>query len=224
MAGTIYGIADWQALDKDSNERFVGKVTELGLGYQMGAPKFRDTLALGTMGKPVFLEEWQSQDIVYNKYRPTHAAIVNQWREVQELLPLLMEKNTKYTWKVFELRHNMVILPNGMPLLYSGLRWGDDGRSIEYWADQVWNNIYGGLGVENFVQALARIKVSDAAREVDKEFPVVMHTHDEIVALAPESRAEEAVELIHQELIRPPSWAPDIPLDSEGGFDYCYSK
>lgn len=225
MAGAIYGLTNEEAdaLDSGSPERFVAKVAELGLGYSMSGPKFNDTLALGAMGPAVFMSQEQTNHIVYNVYRPSHPHIVNGWAILNEALYRMMHKDCRFTYNCLEFRHNRVILPNGMAQVYEGLRATDE-RTIEYFADGMWKKIYGGLFDENLVQALARIPMGDAMRTIRREFPVVLHTHDELGLLVREQDADTALKALLDTIATPPSWALDIPLAAEGGYDVCYSK
>lgn len=222
-AGIIYGIEHWMGLDKDSPERFVGKVSELGLGYGMSGPKFNDTLALGAMGPPIFMTQAQTNHIVYEVYRPSHANIVSGWNYLGQMLHHMQDKRCKVDKKCVEFRHEGIVLPNGTRLVYHGLHQDPD-ENLVYFANGAWHKIYGGLTDENIIQGLARVGVSENMLEIKRELPIVMHTHDEIVALAKEQEADAALAFMIDVMSRPPSWAPDIPLAAEGGYDYCYSK
>lgn len=225
MAGKIYGLTELMAdaLASDAAERFVGKVAELGLGYQMSGNKFNDTLALGSMGPAVFLDKAVTDHIVYNIYRPEHPNIVNGWKFLQDMLPQMMHKDCRIDWKCLEFRNNGVRLPNGMMQMYDGLRFESE-SAMCYHADGMWKYIYGGLFDENLIQGLARIPVGDAMQRIRQHVPVVLQTHDEIGALAREEEADAVLAMMIDEVSRPPHWAPDIPLKAEGGYDYCYSK
>ena len=78
--------------------------------------------------------------------------------------------------------------------------------------------------MENISQSACRLIVTDQLLAINKEFPVVMTTHDEIVYLAKESEAEAAFEFGLSIMKTPPKWAEDLPLDAEGGWDSMYSK
>jgi len=69
FASKIYG----RPINKkdDPIERFVGKTAILGLGYGMGAQKFKDTLEAGAMGPPVHFTLEKAKQIV-NTYRNTY--------------------------------------------------------------------------------------------------------------------------------------------------------
>ena len=84
--------------------------------------------------------------------------------------------------------------------------------------------IYGGLLCENIVQALARIIVMWQMLQISKRYRCVMTTHDEVVATAPTRSAATCVAFMEKWMRTAPSWCPDIPLNSEGGFAENYSK
>ena len=86
---------------------------------------------------------------------------------------------------------------------------------------------YGGKICENVVQALSRIIITDSMLRLDKSMPdarIALTVHDEIVIIAPDTHPHATMEKIIDDMCQPPSWAPDIPLDAEGGFDTRYSK
>ena len=57
-----------------------------------------------------------------------------------------------------------------------------------------------------------------------KDIHVVGMTHDEIIALVPEDRAEIEYDYLLDVMTTPPTWAEDLPLDAEGGFAKNYVK
>jgi DNA polymerase len=88
---------------------------------------------------------------------------------------------------------------------------------------------WGGKITENIVQALSRIVITDGLLRIhaylqDLGGAVVLTVHDEIVCIAPETDATTVMDKIIELMCIPPSWAPDLPLAAEGGFDKAYSK
>ena len=53
---------------------------------------------------------------------------------------------------------------------------------------------------------------------------VVLTVHDEIVVIAPEENADAILNKLIDYMTVPPTWAPDLPLAAEGGYDKGYSK
>jgi DNA polymerase len=82
MASRIYGVLV-EEVTKD--QRFVGKIAVLGLGYGMGAAKFHDTLRKGVMGPPVDLGENEAQRVVH-VYRTANHKIGELWKLFDNVL------------------------------------------------------------------------------------------------------------------------------------------
>ena len=48
--------------------------------------------------------------------------------------------------------------------------------------------------------------------------------HDELVFIVPDEELAEAKRIIHQEMVRRPSWGPDIPLVADVGTGRSYGE
>lgn len=238
----IYGRTITKA---DKEERHVGKTAVLGLGFQMGPPKFRNTLARGVGGPAVFIEEGMARQIV-NAYRRRFYKIVQGWQKCEQIIED-MAVGRRGEYKCLRWEKEAIWLPNGMRLKYPNLRRNRDGDWV-YDRKGVAIKIYGGLLCENIVQALARIIVAaDQLLKISERYPVVMTTHDEVVACVPRGRtdpesfalekpehhkalgrlrgpAAECMRLMHRIMTTPPAWCADIPLAAEGGWAGNYSK
>jgi DNA polymerase len=208
----------------DELEGFVGKVCILGLGFGMGPPKLKATLAAGALSGPrVFIELDTSTGIVYG-YRGKYEAITASWKTINNLLWAMTSPKMKpYTYKGMTFSHERIRLPNGMDLYYPDLG-GYDGDLYYTVQEGGRTKIYGGLGVENIVQALARIIVTDQLQIIDQRWRAVMFTYDEVVALAPEDEADKCFKFMLDTMATPPAWAPDLPLKAEGGHEVFYNK
>jgi DNA polymerase len=75
--------------------------------------------------------------------------------------------------------------------------------------------MYGGLLVENVVQALSRVIVANQMLEIAKRYRVVMFTHDEVVCVVPDAEVEVAKGFMKEVMSTPPSWGESIPLNAE---------
>lgn len=211
----------------DSLERFVGKVCVLGLGFQMGAPKFQMTLAKGALGgPPVYFPLEQCQSIV-NTYRAKNYRIQEGWSTCKLIIEDMAAGRTgshgPINWE-----KETIWLPNGMTLKYPDMR-----RSVNqdtgwdewtYQSKDMRKKIYGGLLTENLVQALARIIVAWQMLQISHKYRVVMTTHDEVVSIAKTSQADNCIEYMRKCMSTPPSWCATIPLNCEGGYAQNYSK
>ena len=208
------------------DERFLGKCAVLGLGYGMGADKFRDTLKVGALGPPVDFKKHEAQRVV-DLYRNTNAMIVKYWSRCQNALSAMMQRNANYAFGPLIIRHQKIKLPNGMYLRYPDLR--TEGREIVFGQGRHKTKMYGGKLCENITQALARIVVTDQMLMADRFLQVkggriVLQVHDELVGLGPMTNPTETEDMMFDIMRTPPSWAEGLPLDAEGGYADNYSK
>lgn len=225
FASKVYGRA---ITKKDKLERFVGKVSVLGLGFQMGHNKFQNTLALGNMGPPVFFEEALCKQIV-NTYRRENYKIAQGWDFCSKVILPAMSRGVEGSHKCISWAKDCIFLPNGVKLKYPKLRCekneesGWDEWTYERKGERV--KIYGGLLTENIVQALARIIVAEQMLDISHlGWRVVTMTHDEVVCIAKNARAKKCFADMTRIMKTPPAWCADIPLNCEGGHANNYSK
>lgn len=214
----------------DKTKRQFGKVVELGCGYGMGHKKFQAICAIGPMGNPpIHLSREEACNAV-NTYRSTHPFVKLMWDWLSYVaIPAMAQKGCHLEKGPIVFQHHSILLPNGLSLLYPNLRYWEDPEGKNsgwlYGTNGVKHRIYGGLLLENIIQALARVGVAEQLAIIDREVaPVVTMTHDEVVALSPEHRAEEDHKAMIEIMSTPPSWAPDLPVAAEGGFARTYSK
>ena len=174
-------------------------------------------------------------------FRRENGSVVALWKESQASLDLIIagSKDVQVGARglVFTCEEGLV-LPNGMKLRYNKLRKTSDGKGYKYLANvrkKEWTNIYGGKVVENIVQALSRIIISDQLLRVQNNlngydrrqgevFKAASTTHDEIICLVPERVANDCLDMMGREMRIPPKWCPDIPLKSSGGFAFRYGE
>lgn len=214
-------------ITKENNpiERFVGKTAILGLGYGMGHEKFQATLRAGTAGPAVYFNTDQAMNIV-KRYRTRYSGVKMLWSKLESLLKQTMHKDnfgTKYGPLTVD--HHSLIMPNGMALKYQDLMSTNQG--LMYKTSRGDQFTYGGRITENVVQALSRIIITDSMLRLDKAIPngkVILTVHDEVIISAPNDDPDATMQAIFDDLCIPPAWAPELPLDVEGGYDTSYSK
>ena len=207
-------------------ERFVGKVCILGLGYQMGGPKFQHTLQAGTMGPPVDINLEDSYACV-NAYRARFPCIKDQWAAFHDLIKVLWGGGVPVDYGPITFTHGRVWLPNGMYLRYPGVHR----RMVEKdgWERMSWfyngnNKLYGGLLVENIVQCLARIIVAWQLLQLANRWRIVNMVHDEGVFCVPSDMAERCLADAISVFGVPPAWCPDLPVAGDGVITKEYRK
>lgn len=227
MASAIYGVPVDQ-VTKD--QRFIGKICVLGLGYGMGPHKLQATLRAGVMGPSVEVPLEECKRIV-GMYRTRNTGITNLWREMNNILTNMLVGKTG-TLGPLEYGKGFIKLPNGLFLQYYGLHGEAEiargdlvTTEVSYLTRYGRTKIYGGLLTENVVQALARCIIAEQMLAVeDAGYRVVTMTHDEIVVIAPVAEADACLATMINIMSTPPKWAKGLPLGAEGGWDVCYSK
>lgn len=227
MASAIYGVP---VEDITKDQRFIGKICVLGLGYGMGPQKLQQTLKQGTMGPPVDISEDECRRIV-QIYRQKNWKIKAFWKKMDQVITN-MTLGIESKEGPLEIGKGFIRLPNGMFLQYFGLHGTaeitrDDLVMTEttYLTRTGRTKLYGGLLTENVVQALSRIIIAEQMLKVhDAGYRIVTMTHDEIVIVAKKKDAKKALDFMIKTMSTPPDWAPGLPLAAEGDFDDCYSK
>lgn len=240
MASKIYGYPVFRKQENEDGtlpfyeEGNVGKTARLGLGYGMGSPKFRGTLASGPMGSAPILVSADFAQMAVSVFRSDNPATVRFWQFMNSMLELMMLPDCDARYGPLHFTHETIWLPNGMPLRYPNMRkvedqWPDGSpkQSIVCTRGGKTVNLYGGIMTENVVQALARIVVAQQILWALDEFPdarLLMTTHDEGAFRMPDDNADDRQERLNHLFTRPPDWCPDLPLGSEGGYARNYSK
>lgn len=215
-------------------ERNAGKVCVLGLGYNMGAPTLKRTFASGPMGmEPTNFSLDMCQQMV-SVYRSDNYMIAQSWRTAGKYLEMMccMQDGDQYEWGPLVVMKDKIRLPNGMHLNYPKLHFNTHYDSFVYWNGKFWKRIYGGALIENIIQSLARIIVMHQCIKIDRLLQqhggwIVMQVHDENIGIAKdlgEEKNDQLFKEINQLMCVPPTWMPELPLDSEGGWAINYSK
>lgn len=230
FASEVYGRTVTKA---DKIERFVGKTCILGLGYGMGAEKFRRTLEIGQGGISVKIELSEAERIV-RLYRQKNHKIVALWQKCGHALGGILARQSGIIGKCVTYDEQGIKLPNGMYIRYPALR--ANANNYEYIADArqyrkavkdrvmtgeaddiSWTKIYGGKVTENVVQALARIVVAEQMVAIGQHYHVAFQVHDELIITAPATHASEAEQHLVEVMSTAPSWCADLPVACEAG-------
>lgn len=220
MAARIYNKPESEITD---DERFIGKICILGMGYGMGWKRLQLTLRLGFMGRVMDLSP-EFARLIVNTYRSVNIHVVRMWDRLNALLhQMAYNKDLDYSIGPVTFQYRTILLPNGAVLKYPGLTADED--SITYQSRNGKTYIWGGMLLENIIQALARCVIGEQMLAIqDLGYFVATMTHDEIVTIVPNALAEQAYEEIETIMTTPPTWAPDLPLAVEGAYDDRYVK
>ena len=223
FASKLYDIP----LDAVSKEqRQVGKVAHLGLGFGAGYVTFQKVAKL--MGG-VDITEDESKDIV-ERWRYEYSEICSGWRTCHKALPTIMrglEGRSVDPWGMVTPVPEGLLTPKGM-IRYPDLRieHDDEENRKEFWYGQGRNKarIYAGKIDENIVQHLARCVIADNAITVQSVLglnPALM-VHDELVYVVPEAQAQSTLDTVQEIMRTPPDWWPELVTWSEGDIADTY--
>ena len=213
--------------DVTGEQRQVGKVQELALGFAGGVGAF------AAMGRAygVHFEEAQARRIV-EAWRRANPWSVRFWQQLEEAYTRAMRNvgHEFYAGRVaymFDGQHLWYALPSRRVLCYPYARL--DGDGVTY-AKASWKpaadatewpraRLWKGLACENITQAAANDILRHALRQLDG---VVLHVHDEIVVET--DKPEEMKQEMERIMCSPPAWAEGIPLAVEAEIMTRYGK
>ena len=236
FATEVYGRAITKA---DKVERFVGKTCVLGLGYGMGAEKFRRTLEIGQGGINVVIDINEAERIV-RLYRQKNWKIVQFWQKCGAALKDMLYGGANELHPKVRYDKGGIVLPNGFRVQYPALRetangfmYISDARTFQKAIkdrvltgsppdDIAWTRIYGGKVTENIVQALAALVIREQMAAAGLHFKVAFQVHDEIIVAVPEDNALADQAKLEALMSTAPKWAPDLPVACESGMAANY--
>ena len=226
-AAQIYDV-DYDAVTKE--QRQVGKVAELELGYQCGIETYQEKCA----EYAVVLSHKEAERII-NQWRQTHSMTMDLWYELDRCAKkALKNPGGIFVYGRIAFMYDGYLLqmriPSGRTLCYRSPEIDPmkiNGRQRE----EIWyrNNkgnrdkLYGGKLTENLTQAVARDLLANAIFNVEaRGYLVVLHVHDELVTEVPEGfgSVEELCDLMCQL----PPWADGLPMNAEGWRGKRYRK
>jgi DNA polymerase len=205
----------------NKEQRFIGKTSQLGLIFGVGAAKLRDAVKAGS-GKD--LGEVESKRIV-DLYRKSYTGVTALWKTCNEAIKCIADDQsfTFGTNGIFKVEGKRgVLLPSGLYMQYPELANVIDPKTGEkgykYKLRNGFDRLYGGKMFNNLVQGTARCVMGESMVRVSKRYDIMVCIHDALYILAPEAEAEEALAFLIKEMTTPPAWMPDIPLAAEGGW------
>jgi DNA polymerase bacteriophage-type len=131
-----------------------------------------------------------------------------------------------------------MVLPNGDPLLYTGIKWREvkvkDKQTGEekvetrltVWKGRGVSPIWKGELVNNATQGTSAALLRHVLRVVEQDgrYPVVFHTHDEVGLCVPVQQAEAARDYLVGVMQTRPEWAPGLPLKADPVISEFYTK
>jgi DNA polymerase len=235
-ASKIFGV---KIEDVTKEQRQIGKVATLALGYHGGVGAFQNMAKVyGVVVSDVRAEEIKFQ------WREANRNIVNYWNHLNACVigaTLTPGKTTTCGAKGREVsflkRGSFLFcrLPSGRVIAYpyptvkpEPTPWGQMKDTFGYMSEESFTHkwephtAHGGILAENVTQAVARDVMAHAMTNLDDaRFPVVLTVHDEIVCEAGEQRElSDFLEIVN----KPPPWSTGLPLSAAGWKGKRYRK
>ena len=218
--------------DISKDERFVGKVATLALGYQGGKRAFQG------MAKNYAVEIDEEMAVrVVTEWRSANQMITSFWKNIEQAAVATVDSPCKpqsYRGIRFSCHHGFLFcqLPSKRQIAYydpeiSEGMYGN--QQVTYMGvngvTRKWERTptYGGKLTENIVQAVARDLLAYAMLNIEKaNYEIVLTVHDEIIAEV--DRKTGSVEEFETLMEKLPQWAKGLPLKAEGYSCERYQK
>lgn len=223
--------------------RAVGKVAELALGFQGG---WKSLITMGAEREGLVLktdtdkQREEKLDPLVKMWRTESPNIVKTWYAYQDAA----FKAIGNPGQQVTLKHGVtmqvvkaifyITLPSGRQLCYISPKieegkfgptitfqgMGSEGKGARIWGKQY---LYGGLLVQNTVQAIARDCLCESMIRITKAgYTLAFHVHDELVLEVPNSFG--SLEEVNEIMGQPIPWAPGLPLTADSYETLYYKK
>jgi len=171
-----------------------------------------------TCTEPELIVHCVSAKKIIDKYRDAAQPVKTFWEMCDALIKRSLVEGKPYTHKCLTFEKERIVLPSGLALRYPQLSGvADEKGRIQWTYGDDKKKLYGGKLTENIVQAVARCVMTDGMLRIQKQYPCVLTVHDEVVALVPESEADDAENWVLAQMTMVPKYMPGIPLGAEAG-------
>lgn len=218
---------------KKSRDRQLGKAAVLGLGYGMGAGKFKDTASAQYNVEMTDAEA----ETIKTLYRTVYREVPTFWKAIENAFREAIKTKGQMTCGRFMIGCNgpwaYIVLPSGRAIWYREPKlirvpnpWRDGTiEQISYMSTDMqkrWvrQTTFGGKITENICQAIAADILTEAVRRTENAgYNIILSVHDEVIAESDKDEAE-----FHRLMKISPAWAADLPLDCETHSSVRYGK
>lgn len=207
-------------------ERQIGKAQILGLGYGMGAKRFVDYAR--TYGVELTLAEAEA---VVRFYRLGFPEVPRLWRDTEAAFRTALRDGVATVGdgarkiifrRSADKKFLRVTLPSGRNMFYFRPRITEDGELVVNLPRGGIQKLWGGVIVENIVQAYCRDLMASAMLAADAAGLLILGTvHDEIIG---ETKTRKGLMILEKAMTTAPDWAPGFPLAAECALMDRYGK
>ena len=230
MAVDIYSVP-YDKVTKD--QRQIGKMAILGLGYSMGVDKFYEAMLLQRISGA----SRELAELAVTKYRDRFHLIKNLWYQTERAAIRAFNNPGNTTsaglirfWRRSSTSALYMILPSGRRICFfkpelvdTKTPWGEKRKQLKYKRQIATagmkftgSRTYGGDLVQTATQAVARDLMAGAMINLeDWGYEILLTVHDEIVASVPDNPLFSKEEMV-KIMTTPPKWGKNIPIAAEG--------
>jgi DNA polymerase len=215
----------------DEIEGQIGKAAVLGLGFGAAAKKFYGMVIRATRAaggdvealKKVWTLELAEKAV--RAYRRAERQTVDLWYKLDLVLETsFCGKGNPVRLGPVEIGHGYVKGPSGLKMQYV-VPEDFGGRDKFYLYAKRHHKIYGAAFLENIVQFLeVEIMQAAATRLAKRGIRYASQSHDELAYVVRDEDVDKVKAIVVEELTRPPSWAPDLPLTASVSQGQSYGK
>ena len=224
FAANLYSVEPHEVT---KNQRQIGKIAHLGLGFGAGAATFQ---RIAKMMGGVDMDLAEATDVT-NKWREEYSDIYEGWRTCHNALTDIYNGNERPIdpWGLCKTGKDHILLPSGRKIWYPGLHQetGDKGKK-EWWYGTGRNRarIYAGKVDENIVQALAADVLRDVVRGMYLQHGIkpALLVHDEYVCVVKLQDSVAIRDKLDALMRAPTAWWPALIKWSESGIGYSYGE
>lgn len=222
----------------DERRNTLGKTTNLACGFGLSAKGF-ELKCQDEWGIDLASYGLTSQQVI-DAYHSAYPLVRRTWARHQHGAVTALKTGKPFvsgpvTWRigVFGL---MAVLPSGRPLIYHEARvvpgkFNPADEQIEY--TKFGHNgarervvAWGGTLVQNLCEAIGRDIIAHAMVQCEANgFPIVLHTHDELVAVVSQTTPDQHLARVKAIMETAPAWcAAKLPLKADSFLTIRYGK
>lgn len=199
--------------------------------------------AWGERGRRTGMSErnWLTAELIKLAWRQANPRIAQHWRDVEAAALAAVERpgevigvgKVKYrkagSWLLCRLPSGRCIAYAYPKVMEKETPWGDRRPAMVYWGvdsfTKKWaqQDFYGGLGVQNNTQAVARDIMAEAMLRVEaRGYESLLTVHDEGIAEA--AAGFGGIDEFCELMMQPPAWAAGLPIAADGWEGDRYRK
>lgn len=219
FASSLYEV---KVEEVSKDQRQIGKIAHLGLGFGAGAKTF---VKIAKLMGGVDMPEEEALKIV-RRWRTSYNEIKMGWETCGQALAQIYNREMGAAidpWGLCTTTPEGIKTPVGM-IRYPQLEFDPEEQSFFYGEGRNRARITGPKVDENIVQHLARCIMAEQLLKINKRYKVVHTVHDEIICVAPDEEAQDCLDFMLETMRTPPTWWPELVVWAAGDVADSYGE